>query len=198
MASLSERIMEEAVALPEATPICAGALLHLGNRAAVDQALARLTRSRRLFRICRGVYMRTFQTRFGLRGPEIEKAIPALSALWGETIVPAGGSAANVLGLSTQIPIRSVYLTSGATRRLHFGSVEVFLRHAPRWQLVAPYRPAGRLVRALTFLHRHEIEDALRTVVPRLSAADRFELSAVRAVLPTWLAGPISTALASG
>ncbi len=105
--------------------------------------------------------MRTFRTRFGLRGPEIEKGIPALSALWGETIVPAGGSAANVLGLSTQIPIRSVYLTSGADRRLHFGSVEVFLRHAPRWQLVAPHRPAGDLVRAFTLLHRHEIEGAL-------------------------------------
>ena len=31
-------------ALPEATPICPAALLHLGKRAAVDQALARLAR----------------------------------------------------------------------------------------------------------------------------------------------------------
>ena len=34
--------MEHAEALPEATPLCPAALLHLGKRAAVDQALSRL------------------------------------------------------------------------------------------------------------------------------------------------------------
>ena len=45
MPSLSKRIMEHASSLPEGTPSCAGALLHLGSRAAVDQALSRLARS---------------------------------------------------------------------------------------------------------------------------------------------------------
>ena len=52
--SLPERIMEHAEAEPEATPICPNALLHLGNRAAVNQALSRLARSGRLMRICHG------------------------------------------------------------------------------------------------------------------------------------------------
>ena len=43
--SLSQRIMEHAEALPEAVPLCPAALLHLGNRAAVDQALSCLARS---------------------------------------------------------------------------------------------------------------------------------------------------------
>ena len=42
MGSLPERIMKHAEALPEATPLCPGALLHLGKRAAIDQALSRL------------------------------------------------------------------------------------------------------------------------------------------------------------
>ena len=50
MKSLPERIMEHA----EATPICPAALLHLGQRAAVGQALSRLARSGRLMRICQG------------------------------------------------------------------------------------------------------------------------------------------------
>ena len=37
MPSLPKRIMEHASGLPEATPICPAALLHLGKRAAVDQ-----------------------------------------------------------------------------------------------------------------------------------------------------------------
>ena len=48
MKSLPERIMEHA----EAPPICPAALLHLGQRAAVGQALSRLARSGRLMRIC--------------------------------------------------------------------------------------------------------------------------------------------------
>ena len=40
MKSLPQRIMEHAEAMPEATPICPAALLHLGQRAAVGQALS--------------------------------------------------------------------------------------------------------------------------------------------------------------
>ena len=117
MKSLPERIMEHA----EATPICPATLLHLGQRAAVGQALSRLARSGRLMRIRQGVYMRPIESRFGRCAPGIEKSLQALSELWGETIVPNGGGAANWLGLTTQNPVRSVYLTSGRSRRLRFG-----------------------------------------------------------------------------
>ena len=88
MKSLPEQIMEHAEAMPEATPICPAALLHLGQRAAVGQALSRLARSGRLMRIRRGVYMRPIESRFGRCAPGIEKSPQALSELWGETIVP--------------------------------------------------------------------------------------------------------------
>ena len=71
MPSLSSRILEHAAFLPEATPICPAALLHLGSRAAIDQALSRLVHSEQLMRVCRGVYMRPIETRFGLRAPAI-------------------------------------------------------------------------------------------------------------------------------
>ena len=140
------------------------ALLHLGNRAAVDQALSRLARSGRLMRICQGVYMRPIETRFGRCAPSTAAAIKALSALWGETIVPCGGGAANCLGLTTQNPVRMIYLTSGPNRRLHFGGSVVELRHAPRWQLAAPHRKAGEVIRALAWLGPEEVEDGLDAV----------------------------------
>ena len=197
MASLSEQIMEHAATLPEAGLICPGTFLHLGNRAAVDQALSRLARAGCLCRIWRGVYVRYRETRWGLCLPGVEEVVPALAALWRETIVPAGGSAANVLGLTTQNPIRSVYLTSGPNRRFSIGLHPVQLRHAPRWQLVAPYRPAGNLIRAFTFLHRYEIEGVLEKVIPRLSAEDRAELTGALKILPSWLARPIGAFLAA-
>ena len=198
MPSLSKRIMEHAAALPEAAPLCPGALLHLGSRAAVDQALSRLARAGRLLRVCRGVYMQPVETRFGSCAPSIEKAVASLSALWGETIVPCGASAANVLGLTTQNPVLSVYLTSGPNRRLRFGAQEVRLRHAPRWQLVAPYRRAGDAVRALAWFGPREVEDALVAVSNKLSDDDMAELAAARAIMPAWMAEPVSALVANG
>ena len=192
------RIMEHAAKLPEATPLCPAALLHLGHRAAIDQALSRLARSAHLMRICQGVYMRPVETRFGLRAPSVGKALAALSALWGEPIVPCGGAAANCLGLTTQNPVRPVYLTSGPNRRLRFGALMVELRHAPRWQLAAPHRKAGDAIRALAWLGPEEVEDGLETVLPQLSDEDRNELGAARAVMPIWLAEPLSARLSHG
>ena len=195
MRGLPKRIMEHAGALPEATPLCPAALLHLGNRAAVDQALWRLARSGSLMRICQGVYMRPVETRFGLRSPRVGKALAALSKIWGETIVPCGGAAANCLGLTTQNPVRVVYLTSGPNRRLHFGSSIVELRHAPRWQLAAPHCRAGDVIRALAWLGREEVGDSLEAVLPMLSEADRDELAGARAVMPIWMAEAVSARL---
>ena len=198
MRGLPKQIMEHASTLPEAAPICPGTLLHLGKRAAVDQALARLARAGCLTRICQGVYMRPVETRFGRCAPHIGKAIGTLSALWGETIVPCGGSAANRLGLTAQNPIREVYLTSGPNRRLKFGKTAVELRHAPRWQLVAPHRRTGDLIRALAWLGPQEADDGLDAVLPALSPEELAELANARAVLPAWMAESVSARLVHG
>ena len=196
MPSLPAHIMSYAAESPEATLLCPSALLHLGSRAAVDQALSRLARKGELMRVCQGVYVRPIQARFGLRPPNIEKVLAALSALWAETIVPCGGTAANALGLTTQVPVRSVYLTSGPNRKLKLGGLSVELRHAPRWQLVAPHRPAGDAVRALAWLGPEEVEENLETLENKLSPEDIDELAATRAVMPAWLAEPVSAMIA--
>lgn len=183
MKNLPARIMGHAEAQPEATPIQAGDLLHLGDRANVARALSRLARSERLLRICRGVYMRPIQTRFGLRAPSLEKAIAALASLWGETIVSNGGDAANWLGLTTQNAIRTVYLTSGPDRVPNFGAHPVKLLHAPHWQLAA-HGTAGTVIRAISRLGPHEVERSLDAVLPKLSRHDMDELVAARGDLP--------------
>ena len=198
MPSLPHQIMSHAVESPEGTLLCPSALLHLGNRAAIDQALSRLARNGRLLRVCQGIYVRPIETRFGLRPPAVEKVIASLSDLWGETIVPCGGAAANALGLTTQVPVRSVYLTSGPNRRLTLGELIVELRHAPRWQLAVPHRPAGEAVRAISWLGPHEVEANLHAIKSKLSAEDFQELAASRAVMPAWIAEPVSAMVANG
>ena len=192
MPSLTHHIMNQATESPEGALLCPSALLHLGSRAAVDQALSRLARKGELMRVCQGVYVRPIQTRFGPRPPAVDKVLASLSALWGETIVSCGGMAANALGLTTQVPVRQVYLTSGPNRKLRLGGLAMELRHAPRWQLVAPHRPAGDAVRALAWLGPEEVEENLGTIEHKLSPKDFDELAAARAVMPAWLAEPVS------
>ena len=196
MKSLPERIMGYAEAKPEATPIQAEDLLHLGGRAAVSRSLSRLARSERLMRICRGVYMRPIETRFGLRAPSLEQAITALASLWGETIVLNGGDAANWLGLTTQNAVRTVYLTSGPDRLLHFAKHPVELRHAPGWQLAAPHQTAGVVIRAIAWLGPREVERGLDAVLPKLSQEDMDELVGAQVLLPKWMAETLGRRIA--
>ena len=142
--------------------------------------------------------MRPIETRFGSRPPAVDKVIESLSNLWGETIVSSGGAAANALGLSTQVPVRSVYLTSGPSRTLMFGEQEVILRHAPRWQLVAPHRVIGDAIRALAWMGSEEVGENLEAISKKLSSDELDELAAWRAVMPAWFAEPVSDMVANG
>ena len=196
MTGLPSRILQLADESAEGALLCANALLHLGTRGAVDQALSRLARSGELMRICQGVYVRPVQTRFGPCSPPISKVLSSLSALWGETIVNSGGIEANALGLTNQVPVRLVCLTSGSNRKLKFGRQVVELRHAPRWQLQAPLRPAGAAVRALAWLGPGEVEEGLKQVARRLSPADLQELAELRTGMPMWMAQSVSALVA--
>ena len=83
-----------------------------------------------------------------------------------------------------------MYLTSGPSRRLKLGALTVHLRHAPRWQLVAPNRPAGDAVRALAWLG--EIEENLGAIASKLSPADLDEFVGLRVLMPARLAELVS------
>lgn len=198
MQVLTEQILKHAEALPEGAPITAKGLLHLGSRAAVDQALSRLVRRGRLMRAGRGLYVRRIESRFGVRSPAVEKVVEGIGAQRGEVIASNGAAAANALGLTTQVPIRIVYLTNGRNRTLRLGKQKVELRHAPPWQLMLADRPAGQAVRALAWLGPERSEAALRTLKRRLEPAAFSELVTVGPRLPSWLARSVSRVAAHG
>ena len=198
MQRMTEQILEHAERLPEGATIAAKALLHLGERAAVDQALSRLMKRGKLLRAGRGLYVRPIESRFGTRAPSVEKIIEAVGAQRGEVIASNGAAAANALGLTTQVPIRMVYLTSGPSRTLHVGQQTVELKHAPRWQLTLAPRPAGEAVRALAWLGPAQAEAALRTIKGKLPPAAFRELVSFGHLLPSWLAQAVSKLAAYG
>lgn len=196
MPSLSLHIMNRPIESSKGTLLCPSSLLHLGSRLAGYKALCRLARKGELMRVCHGGYVQPIQTRFGPRPPAVEKVLVSLSSLWGETIVPCGGTAANVLGFTTQVLVRPVYLTSGPNRQLKLGGPTVELRHAPRWQMVAPYRAASDAGRALAWLSPEELDENLETQEHMLSPEAVEELAATHAVMPAWLTEPVSAMVA--
>src|SRR6202051_2476931 len=152
MHTIAENILREAKTLPEGALISAKEFLHLGSRAAVDQALKRLKERNELMLLFRGAYVRPIKTRFGTRAPAAEKVVEGIAATRAETVVAHGASAANSLGLTTQVPTKLVYLTSGQSRRLTLGAQVVEMKHAPQWMLLPSHRAAGEAVRALAWV----------------------------------------------
>ena len=198
MQKLTEQIMKHTQGLSEGALIAAKTLLHMGNRAAVDQALSRLVRRGHLLRAGRGLYVRPVETRYGVRAPSVEKVVEAIASQRGESVASSGAAAANALGLSPQVPVRAVYLTSGPSRKLKLGAQIVELKHAPRWQLVLANRPAGEALRALAWIGPVKATEALRTIQRKLSEAELREIVAARALLPSWIAERVSELVANG
>lgn len=198
MQTLAKQVLEHATGLSEGSPLVAKELLHLGSRAAVDQVLSRLVQRGALLRVGRGIYVRPVKSSFGARAPSTAKMIEGLAAQRGETIVSHGAAAANALGLSTQVPMRAVYLTSGPSRRLKLGAQSVELRHAPVWQLIFPGRAAGDVVRALAWLGPEKASEALSALRAKLPPAEIRKVASARGRLPTWMAREVSALVPHG
>jgi Family of unknown function (DUF6088) len=195
--SLTKQVLAYVESQPEGTPLAAKGLLHLSNRAAIDQTLSRLARSGEVMRLGRGVYVRTIKTKFGTRSPFAEEVIKQFATARGETIVSSGAAAANALGLTTQVPVKTIYLTSGRSRRLALGKQSVELRHAKSWQLTKASERVGQAARALEWLGPQQAARALTTLKSRLEPAELKELQAMRPLLPEWLAQKISATVSS-
>lgn len=197
MQTLAKQVLEHAAGLPEGTPLVAKELLHLGSRAAVDQVLSRLVQRGTLLRAGRGIYVLPVESRFGTRAPSAVKMVEGLANQRGEIIV-SHGAAANALGLTTQVPMRAVYLTSGPSRRLKLGAQMIEFRHAPIWQLIFPGRAAGEVVRALAWLGPEKAGEAIRKLRAKLPASELKEVASARARLPTWMAQEVSALVTHG
>jgi hypothetical protein len=107
----------------------------------------------------------------------------------GGDIFPTGAHAANVLGLSDQVPMRSWHLTTGPNRRIRIGKSEIVLRHvSPRF--VNTKNPkSAQVILALRWLGKRAVDDdVISTLRRNLSPSERSDLLADAACAPAWIA----------
>jgi len=196
---ITKSILQQASVLPEGGILSPKEFLHMGNRAAIDQTFTRLTKEKILLRVGRGLYTLPIEGRFGKRFPTSTNLLAALSEKTGEVIVVHGAMAANQIGLSLQVPVREIYLTSGRNRNLCLDKLIIELRHAPTWQLLLGNSLEGKLLRALTCLGAAHIKE----MFPNLQDWRKWQawpevkwkmLFGVISELPSWLVKVINEA----
>lgn len=196
MSTVQQRIMEHSRRLPKGTVLAPRSFLHLGSRAAVDQAFSRMARGGEMVRVGRGRYVRPQQTRFGARLPSPSELVEQMAQTTGEIVVPGGASAAHGLALTTQMPVRAIYLTSGSTREFKLGSQTVELRNAPSWKLWGAGTREGDVLRALDWMGEGETSrQAAKCAVETLEREERERLLLACASVPSWLARTLTGAL---
>ena len=192
MERLTESILQRVTTLPEGAPVSAKMLLHLGTRPAVDQSLSRLARRGQLLRAGRGMYVSPVTSRFGTHAPSAHRLIEEFSAQRGEVVVRSGAASANALGLTTQVPTRTVYWTSGRSRSLNLGKLVIKLEHVPSWQLAFAKEPAGEIVRALAWAGPERVQSVLQEIEGKVPRAGIQKVAQQVSRFPGWMASALS------
>jgi hypothetical protein len=105
--------------------------LDLGTEAAIKKKLSRLHTLGVIRRLTRGVYdYPRIHKKLGVLSPNPDDVAAALAASTGSRIQVSGGRAANLFGLTTQVPAQLVYLTDGPPRRVRVGGQTIQLHKA--------------------------------------------------------------------
>ena len=125
--------------------------LDLAGRDAVDQALRRLGKQGDLNRIGRGLYHKPrFNHKLGIDvPPDPDKIADAIGRQTGDRVAPSSNVIANQFGLSTQIPAKPVYLTTGRSRNIQVGSQTYRLKHVSASKLPDTSTAVGRALQAI-------------------------------------------------
>ena len=124
----------------------------------------------------------------GPLSPTADAVAKALTGRDRTRLQPAGAYAANVLGLSEQVPAKTVFLTDGPSRTVKIGPTTIQLRHTTAKNMETAGRLSGLLIQALRELGKDHVTEARREHLKRTLPADkRRELLKDLRLAPAWM-----------
>jgi hypothetical protein len=163
--------------------------LKIGSRQAVDTALHRLARKGTIRRLARGLY--DYPKEHPTLGPLQPSADAVAAALAGRDrtrLQPAGAYAANMLGLSEQVPAKIVFLTDGLGRTVRIGPTTIQLRQTTPRNMAAAGKLSGLLIQAFRELGKEHITPERMAHLKRtLSVEKRRALLNDLQLAPVWM-----------
>ncbi len=168
--------------------------LGCGARTSVDQTLSRLVKAGAIERVTRGAYVRPEINRFvGKVMPEPIKVAETIAKTTGAIVQVHGAEAARKLELTTQAPIQTIFSTSGPSRRIQMGTLEIRLQHICQRKLALAGRPAGLALAAMWYLGKKEVTLSLIEKIQRKLSSEEFEiLKSAASVMPAWMSNVMS------
>jgi hypothetical protein len=167
----------------------------LGTRQAVDLALMRHRDSGLIRQLARGLYdYPKIDPQLGPLQPSTDDIASALAGRDATRLQPSGAYAANLLGLSTQVPMKVVYLTDGRTRTVQIGKRQIILKHTTPRNMATAGKSSGLVIQALRHLGRKNVDQQIIARLDRrLDDAARKQLMKDIRYAPAWIADIIRT-----
>jgi hypothetical protein len=143
--------------------------INIASNDAVKKALERLTKAKKIRRVARGIYDIPYESKLtGLMTPDITKVVEAIAQRDKLRVQPTGAQAANLLGLSEQVPARITYLTDGRRKEIKVGNVVIEFRPASPKDMSLSDSLIGLIVQALKYLGKEKIDDVIINKLKRL------------------------------
>jgi hypothetical protein len=139
----------------------------LGSRSAIDLALHRREKEGLIRRVLRGIYdyPRFSRVLAKLVSPDIDQVAHALARKFGWRIQPDGPTAQNLLGLSTQVPAKVVYLSDGPNRSYMVGQTSLAFEHTVLKEAGFKLRESRLVVQALKAYGEGRITPKIITLI---------------------------------
>ena len=155
----------------------------------VGGTLAELTQEGLLVKLAQGVYAKPRRSRFGLVLPSVDKIVQAIAARDNAEVLPSGMTALNVLGLSTQVPMKYSYLTTGSERIIKLENQEIRLKRGVPKNFCYETKLIALLVQALKTLKQPNVgEEELQVIRSLISREpDRSALAKDVDMMPVWM-----------
>ncbi len=162
----------------------------LGDPRVIGTVLTRLCRKGTIRRLAHGLYdYPRKHDQIGLLSPSIDDIINALKGRDATRLQPSGAYAANLLGLSDQVPMKVVFLTDGPSKHVQLGKQEIILKRTTPRNMATAGRTSGLVIQALRHLGQRHVDDAvLNTLKSRLSDNDKKQLINDLQYAPAWIA----------
>lgn len=161
----------------------------IGSQSAIRQALVRLEKDNIIRRVGRGIYDYPKKHKnIGILPPDINQAAEAIAKKHSLKIQPSGALAANLLGVSEQVPAKVVFLTDGKGKKVMIGKTEVIFKTvAPRFMSLAG-TIAGLLIQALKHFGENHVDDAqFKRAWSKLDSKEKKRLVMKKNAAPIWL-----------
>jgi len=133
---------------------------HFGSREAVRLSLHRLEQQGRIRRVMRGVYDYPRESALLERrlSPDMDQVARALARRFGWSIQPDGATAQSILGLTTQVPAKYVYLSDGPKRSYQLNQTKLEFQHSPLKESGFRYPESALIVQAVRWQGQNRID----------------------------------------